>query len=300
MARVQILLSTFNGERYLPQQIQSLLDQDYSEIDILVRDDGSEDGTREVLARYARTSRLTVVLGENLGVVRSFLELLRMSGPAVDYVALCDQDDVWLPDKISRAVSFLETTDGERPVVYASRVSVVDEQLRLRHLSRKPTRPLGLGNALVENLLTGCTTVLNRAARDLIVARLPEFAFVHDWWIYLVMSACGEIRYDFESRILYRQHAQNAIGVTSGFVGKWSRRASRFLQRKESIARQVGEFRRLFADRLSQEQLEIVRLVETAPESFGRRLALARSRRVYRQSSLDDLLLRGVILANRL
>jgi glycosyltransferase involved in cell wall biosynthesis len=298
--RVQILLPTFNGERYLSQQIDSLLGQDHADTDILVRDDGSTDRTREVLAGYAGNPRVRVVFGENLGVVRSFFELLRLSARDVDYVALCDQDDVWLSDKISRALSFFTAADRTRPVAYASRVAIVDEQLRQLEMSRDPPKPLELGNSLVENLLPGCTIVLNRVARDLVVSKLPEFAFIHDWWIYLVMSACGEIRHDRESRILYRQHAQNAIGIAPNAVAKLQRRVVRFLQRRESIVRQVAEFRRLFGDQLLPAQLETVTLIEHAPHSVWSRLRLAFSGRVYRQAMLDDILLRAVILANRL
>ena len=301
MPRVQILLPTYNGERYLQPLLQSLLDQDHKELEVLIRDDASTDRTREVLAGYADNPRVRVILGnKNLGVVRSFFELMRMSSPEVDYIALSDQDDVWQPDKVSRALGFLESASTDRPTIYASRVAVVDEALRLMHLSQRPGRPLAFGNALVQNLLPGCTMVMNRAACDLVVARLPDFTFVHDWWIYLVLSVCGEIRYDDESRILYRQHAQNVIGIAPNvFVRTW-RRAARFLARKESIVRQVAEFRRLFSDRLSPTELATIALVERAPRSFFGRLALALSPRVYRQSVIDDLVLRAVVLLNRL
>ena len=301
MPRVQILLPTYNGERYLQPLLQSLLDQDHKDLEILIRDDASTDRTRDVLAGYVNNPRVRIILGEqNLGVVRSFFELMRISSHEVDYIALSDQDDVWQPDKVSRALRFLESASAERPTIYASRVAVVDEELRLMHLSQQPTRPLALGNALVQNLLPGCTMVMNRAACDLIVARLPDFAFVHDWWIYLVMSACGEIRYDNESRILYRQHSQNVIGVASNAFTKFKRRVMRFLKRNESIVRQVSEFRRLFGDALSPSQLEAIGLIERSPHSVSSRWKLVFSGRVYRQGLLDDLLLRAVIVLNRL
>jgi glycosyltransferase involved in cell wall biosynthesis len=300
MPRVQVLLSTYNGERYLPQQLQSVLEQDHRDLEILIRDDGSTDRTREVLSGYMDDPRVRIVFGENLGVVRSFFELLRISSAAADYAALCDQDDVWLPDKLSRALRFLEPSNHPGPVIYASRVAVVDEQLKPMKMSRLPSRPLVLGNALMQNLLPGCTMVMNRAACDLVVSRLPAFTFVHDWWIYLVMSACGEIRHDSESRILYRQHAQNTIGIAPNPVVNVQRRLERFFQRKESIVRQVVEFHRLFGDRLLPSQLETIGLIERAPHSVWSRLRLAFSGRVYRQGVLDDLLLRAVIVANRL
>src|SRR5437868_4338449 len=160
--RIQVLLSTHEGERYLRPLLDSVLGQDHANLDILVRDDGSSDGTRATLDDYAAGGRVSVVLGENIGVVRSFFELLRIASPEADYVALCDQDDVWLPDKMSRALGFLAGAASGTPLLYASRLQVVDERLSPIEMSPKPRRPLVLGNALVENLLPGCTMVLNR------------------------------------------------------------------------------------------------------------------------------------------
>lgn len=300
MPRVQVLLSTYNGEAHLAEQLATVLGQDHEELDILVRDDGSTDRTREVLTSFSRDPRVSIILGDNLGVVGSFFDLLSRSSTEADYIALCDQDDVWLPDKISRALRFLGDANADRPLLYASRVTIVDEALRRLEMSRRPRKPLGLGNALAENLFPGCTMVLNRAARDIVSRELPNFALMHDWWIYLVISALGEIRFDEESRILYRQHAHNVVGVASGVRRKVLRRISRFVRRKERITWQVKEFRRLFGDRLALAQLETVKLVERSAQSLVGRIALAASSRVYRQTVIDNFLLRLVILANRL
>jgi len=300
MPRVQVLLSTYNGQTHLAEQLATVLGQDHKELDILIRDDGSIDRTREVLTSFSGDRRVSMIFGDNLGVVGSFFDLLSRSSAEADYIALCDQDDVWLPDKISRALQFLSGSDPERPLLYASRVTVVDEVLRRLEMSRRPRKEIGLGNALAENLFPGCTMVLNRAARDVVSVRLPNFALMHDWWIYLVISAFGEIRFDEESRILYRQHAHNVVGVASGVRRKVLRRISRFVRRNQRITWQVAEFHRLFGNRLTFAQLETVKLVERSAQSLAGRLALASSSKVYRQSRVDDLLLRLVILANRL
>jgi len=300
MPRVQVLLSTYNGQTHLAEQLATVLGQDHKELDILIRDDGSTDRTREVLTNFSRDPRVSIILGDNLGVVGSFFDLISRSSTEADFIALCDQDDVWLPDKISRALQFLSGSDAEQPSLYASRVTVVDEALHRLEMSRRPRKEIGLGNALAENLFPGCTMVLNRAARDVISARLPNFALMHDWWIYLVISAFGEIRFDEESRILYRQHAHNVVGVASGVRRKALRRISRFIRRKQRLTWQVGEFRRLFGDRLAPAQLDTVKLVERSAQSLVGRIALAASPRVYRQGVIDNFLLRLVVLADRL
>src|SRR6185436_20916115 len=107
MPRVQVLLSTYNGQTHLAEQLATVLGQDHKELDILIRDDGSTDRTREVLTNFSRDPRVSIILGDNLGVVGSFFDLISRSSSEADFIALCDQDDVWLPDKISRALQFL-------------------------------------------------------------------------------------------------------------------------------------------------------------------------------------------------
>jgi hypothetical protein len=142
--------------------------------------------------------------------------------------------------------------------------------------------------------------VLNRVARNLVTARLPDFALMHDAWIYLVLSALGEIRFDPQPGMLYRQHAQNTIGVGPSGIKKWVWRTRRFFARKQRYSDQVVEFRKLFADHLTADQIRLVDLVIGARNSFAGRVCLALSRRVYRQRAIDDALLRLVALVGRL
>jgi glycosyltransferase involved in cell wall biosynthesis len=300
MPHVQILLSTYNGERFLAQQMDSLLAQDHRRFDILVRDDGSTDTTLAILQSYEHLPNVRAVSAPNVGAAKSFLELVRMSSARADYFALCDQDDVWLPNKISRAVAALSGMSAERPAIYASRLSIVDEKLQPLTVSNLPGRPPTLGNALVETCLTGCTMVFNRAARNLLAASLPQHLVMHDAWIYLVLAAFGDIRFDPEPTILYRQHAANAIGVGPTGLHHWIWRSRRFLRRKRGYTEQVQEFHRLFADRLTAQQRALVDLVLTARDSFLGRLRLAGTRSVFRQVPVNDFLMRLVILANRL
>jgi len=302
--RVQVLLSTYNGERYLKPLLESLASQEYKNIEILVRDDGSSDGTVRLLEEYAlRRKKVKLVKGENLGVIRSFFELLRLSSPDVDYLAFCDQDDVWEKDKISRAVGFLNSLPKELPLMYCSRVFIADEQLNVVGISRIPRRGPSFRNALVENIAPGCTMVVNKVARDLILLETPNFENIrmHDWWVYLVVSAFGKVLYDEKPTILYRQHSANVVGVKIGLIARWKARFRRFRKygRLRLLTEQAKEFRRIYGHLLSDEKKRVLNRFLNDRMSFTSRMKYALTCEVYRQSLIDDLILRALILLNR-
>lgn len=302
---LQILLSTYNGEKYLSQLLDSLIAQDYPDFEVLVRDDGSSDSTPRILAEYASKNRkIKVVYGRNVGVIRSFFELLKNSPDDKNYYALCDQDDVWLSNKLLRGVTLLEKLAEEhKPLLYCSNLLVVDENLKIIGKAfSKPLKP-SFGNALVENIATGCTIILNKRARDFILWKLPNPSLVkmHDWWFYIVISAFGQVVYDEYSSILYRQHSQNLVGTKVGFWVKWGYRLKRFLREGQTpfITLQALEFRRLFGEELDVEKRRVLDRFIEERRSFWGRLRYFLSKEVMRQSKLDDAILRILILLNR-
>jgi len=129
---VQILLSTYNGVKYLKPLMESLLAQDHHHVEILVRDDGSNDGTLDLLDEYAAAhTNIKVVSGVNLGFAHSFFKLLEISSSNADYLALCDQDDVWQKDKVSRAVEILSRYSQDAPLLYGSKLTIVSENMKI-------------------------------------------------------------------------------------------------------------------------------------------------------------------------
>jgi len=300
--KVQILLSTYNGERYLKEQLNSLLAQDYPNIDILIRDDGSKDNTLTLLEKYSnRYPNIIVVPGENLGVIQSFFELLRISSSEAKYIAFCDQDDIWEKGKISRAVEFLEQYSAEIPLLYCSQVTLVDENLSIIGQSEIPRRGPSFRNALVQNIATGCTIVINNASRKLLLKEIPKSALMHDWWMYLVVSGFGKVIYDAEPKILYRQHASNLVGYKKNIVAKWVARIQRFLKNGclYLITEQVNEFRRIYGSLLSVDKKLILDRFIDERKSYMGRLRYAFSGEVYHQSMIDDIILRLLIIINR-
>ena len=247
-----------------------------------MRDDGSTDGTLEIL----RSRGLEAEGGEHVGFVQSFATLLARAD--ADFVAFCDQDDVWLPGKVSRAVARLEGTSG--PALYCGRLAVVDERLEPLGLSPLPRRGLSFANALVESQAAGCTIVLNRAAREL-VGGLPAEVVSHDWWAYLVLSAFGEIVYDEQPAILFRKHSGQAFGIGTGALDTW--RAKLAQARRPGALEQVRAFERASGKRLGREERRILERFLDAQRTLGSRLRYAASPDVYRQSARDQLLLRA-------
>ncbi|MCQ4159633.1 glycosyltransferase [Roseomonas sp. GC11] len=230
---VQILLATYQGERYLPDLLESLLRlEPGTPWHLLWRDDTSADATPALLAafaeRHGRASRLPEEGARRLGATGSFMALLRGAPEDAPGYAFCDQDDVWLPHKLARALERLRALPADRPALYCGRQKLVDATLGDLGLSPRPLRPLGLRNALVQNVVTGCTAVLNPAARRLMLAAPPPpQGALHDWWCYLVVSAAGgTVIFDEEPGLLYRQHGGNMVG-SQGSLAARARAAAR-------------------------------------------------------------------------
>ena len=242
--RVAILLSTFNGERFLSAQLESLLNQTFEEWTLYWRDDGSTDNSVALVEEFARTAgqgRCVQVqcTSTRLRPAASYLTLLAAVQDRLadsDMIAFADQDDVWLPNKLARGVAALRNLANETPALYCARQMLVDEALAPLGLSRKLTQPAGFPAALIQNVTTGCTLVLNRRAVAMVANSTPPAASLHDWWCYLVVTAGGgRLIADDEATVLYRQHTANMIGARTSMP----RRALAALRRGRAIYMEV-------------------------------------------------------------
>lgn len=224
MARVAILLSTYQGERYLTPQLHSLLSQTHQDWVLYWRDDGSTDGTpglmRDFMARLEAGRAIALADNGRLGTTESFIRLLRRAhADGNPLVAFADQDDVWLPEKLARGVRALASVTEPLPALYFARQVLVDAGLRRIALSFRLRRPPGFPACLTQNLATGCTVLMNRAAMALVAGSTPPPGSLHDWWSYIMVSAHGgPLLADPEPTVLYRQHESNAIGAPNGLV----------------------------------------------------------------------------------
>lgn len=228
---VAILLATHNGAHFLPEQLDSYLAQTLPGWQLLASDDASGDGTLAILDRFRRDhpGRVALVQGPRQGAAANFLSLIQ-AAPDADYTAFSDQDDLWLPGKMARAVAMLSGLSPDRPALYASRVTICNRALRPLGLSPGPDRPPSFRNALVQNILHGHSIVCNRAAMALLrqAALRRPVVVMHDWWAYqIVTGARGQIVFDGESQVLYRQHGGNQIGAGHGMGARLRQLAAR-------------------------------------------------------------------------
>ncbi len=294
-------MSTYNGERFLAAQIQSLIDQSYDRWKLLVRDDGSSDRTCELLAGFAAEDPRIQILDahNNLGAADSFLSLVAAAGDA-DYYAFCDQDDVWDTDKLLRSRDAI-VDYARRPALYCSGVLRVDDNLNPLGSTRACARGPSFANALLQNIAIGCSILVNRTAFKLIRSRLPEpgHIFMHDWWCYQLVAASGHVVYDPRPSLAYRQHAANAVGERAG-LHFWLNRYRLFRKHLGDNRRtaHLCEFERCWGGALSAANRELLsRFMELLTEKrLLRRFALLLKTPVQRQTGLDSLLCRVLLL----
>lgn len=293
--RVVILMSTYQGERFIKEQLDSILSQLPEGGRLLIRDDGSSDQTVAIIQSIV-DPRISLICGPNLGFARSFFTLMAATPDTADMIMLSDQDDIWLPHKIERAWQHLKNS-GEIPTLYCARQKLVDAKLQPIGLSQRFTRKPSFQNALTENIVTGCTAAFNRAALDLALKiDQPEKVYFHDWWLYLVVSAFGKVIVDEEPTILYRQHGGNAIGRGAGI---WRYiEILRFIRKKSWVHimySQIEQFRIAYISQLYLPQKELLdRYFNPNQKTSIARLILSFKR--FRQSLPGDILLRSLII----
>jgi glycosyltransferase involved in cell wall biosynthesis len=223
-ATVTILLSTYNGEKFLREQLDSFKAQSLTDWRLLWRDDGSVDNTVAIMREFAAEIGPERCVespgsGPHYGAAPSFLSLLAEAADA-PIVAFADQDDVWLPEKLRRAVQQINAAAGA-PALYCAQQFLVDEQLRGHRLSARHINPPGFPACLTQNIANGNTLVMNQAAAALVTAMPSPEGTVHDWWSYIVVSACGgKIVFDPQPQVLYRLHKSNLIGRARPMTGR--------------------------------------------------------------------------------
>jgi len=221
--RVDILLATYNGEKYLEEQLQSILSQTHQNFRLIIRDDLSSDATPRIIEKYAKAHPdkiQSIASKENLGVKRNFSALMETSQAA--YVMFADQDDCWMQDKITKTLETMKCAELKygvmTPLLVHSDLIVTDENMQQiapsfwEHTNIKPNSFLGLNRFLTQNMVTGCTMMLNKSLRQLAYP-IPQDSPMHDWWVALVASAFGKIEILNEPTLFYRQHSSNTLGA---------------------------------------------------------------------------------------
>ncbi len=225
MDSVIVLMSTYNGEQFIDEQLKSIFSQRGVDVSLVVRDDGSTDRTIDILKRWRIDHPIDIIEGNNLGYAKSFMTLLCFAGKA-DYYAFADQDDIWLDDKLIYAIDLIknEIKNFKEPSLYMSQATIVDINLRPVN-ARFHKRIIKVDSMIAHNFAIGCTMVFNAAMRDILATDIDrmELTAGHDYWCSCVAAAIGaKIIWDEEGRILYRQHGNNASGKIISIKQVWT------------------------------------------------------------------------------
>ena len=222
---VTVLLAVYNGEKYLKAQIDSLLNQTVKDIKIIIRDDGSTDNSPFIINEYCKkySQIVSKLSGKATGSAKcNFAELLYNCDD--DYIMFCDQDDVWLPQKVEKTITAMKSAEGENretPVLVHSDLKVVDQDLNVISNSffefqRLNQDSITLPKLLVQNYVTGCTVMINRALKQK-CGKIPNECVMHDWWLALTAQLFGKIVCISEPLMLYRQHSGNQVGAKASY-----------------------------------------------------------------------------------
>ena len=298
--KVAILLATYDGCRFLEQQLNSFEKQTYTKWELWASDDGSKDHTLETLQAYGKIwpkGKLSVVAGPGKGFATNFMSLVCNVGTDADYFAFADQDDDWEAVKLERAVDWLETIPANVPALYCSRTRLIDEKNNDMGMSPLFLRPPTFGNALTQNIAGGNTMIFNRAARELLQNIGEDVSIVaHDWLAYLVVTACGGVvYYDHYPSVKYRQHERNVLGANRSWLDR-ARRIKMLLRGtyKSWITLNINALMRIQNKLTTRNYDMLVSFARARNSNPIKQMLIMKKYQIHRQTFVDNM---GLILA---
>lgn len=298
---VLVLMSVFNGEEYISEQLDSILKQKINDVDILIRDDGSDDTSINIINNYIKKNKnISLYTGENIGSWKSFMDLIYSADNNYDYYAFSDQDDVWLPDKLGVAVEMLEQMSRDCgkdiPLMYGGNVCPVNKKLEkidtgINLTGYSPT----FGNSMIQGITSGLTCVFNNAALKKVRTCHPEYMIMHDWWLYMTVTCYGRVVYDDDAYVLYRQHEKNVCGARVSRLERIKYRLKHFNERKCNVPMQVSEFLKCYED-IPDHNRRLAELLCDSRYSFLKRIELVFNKEIKRQKVLDNIVYKILVL----
>ena len=299
-----VLMSTYNGEKYLRQQLDSLVNQDLKHIEVLIRDDGSSDDTINILEEYS--SKYTFIkyyYGDNKGPAKSFFDLLNRCDDA-DYYALCDQDDVWFKDKLSSAVNLLKNEDKNIPLLYCGRFTLTDQDLNpLNSNISKLYSYTDFAHSLIYHTAPGCTFVFNHKAKELVKKYdvEKEYCVIHDALIHKIVAMFGKVILDNESHMYYRQHSNNVYGLTANKLKEFVHRIKNFTNGNVSGYRSdtAKSLINVYGNDCDADKLELLKIVAYYQENkeYNKKLL---NEKCFKTGTINDLFFRLLVIFKRI
>lgn len=292
---VVIVMSTYNGEKYLNQQLESLRQQTLMNVHVFVRDDGSEDTTQEILQKWSEDTEgwLTWYQGKNCGPGRSFMDALGKA-PNADYYAFCDQDDIWDRDKLAISVEMLERSSKQYKI-YTSNVLLVNNNMESLGKTNFQANT-SIQRAMMYNQAVGCTIVMNKALKQKLTDYKPEYMVMHDCWSYRVCAALGgDLCFDHIPHMKYRQHDGNFSGGSMGKVELWKKRFKSLFGRKKHMRKWTAEtLLRGYGQYIPENHRYIVEKFAYYDRSIKNKWLLLKEKEIYSDSFIGNL---GIVVS---
>lgn len=257
MNQVLVLMATYNGEKYLDQQLYSIYNQKGVMVEVLVRDDGSKDNTCSILNSWSKREKLKWYTGEHLSVKYGFYDLmLKAAETQYEYFAFCDQDDIWDADKLATALNNIDKYPKEKMCLYYCGQRLVDEELNILSIHDLKDNRSNFARFMF-NDAAGCTQVFNRSLLNRIVQYRPTNMSMHDVWLVKVCLALGgELIVDKNPHMNYRQHTNNVVGLKNDLKSKVKRAANYIFDR--DIESQMKDLKNGYIDQIIPEYISIV------------------------------------------
>lgn len=302
MDKVIVIMSTYNGEKYVGKQIESILGQQGVDVTLYVRDDGSKDSTTKIIGQIAEEHD-NVILSEesNLGWERSFLKALK-DCPNGDYYAFSDQDDIWFDDKLISGIEFIKqhsSADNEPLMYHCNKISVDEDLKPYPHQVRRTPQPLNRQNALIQEFAQGCSIILNNEARSLVTSYMPKEKLAHDFWCGLLCYLFGKVVYDDRPHFYHITHGANASGE-GHIIRSWEGRLKKILGGDKVYYSPFRDLLEGYGNQLSSEDKKFISEVEHYKTNLKDKIKLLFSDKFIRDSFLGSLSLKSTILLNRL
>jgi len=290
MIKIDVLMSTYNGEKYLAQQIDSILAQKGGfSLKLHVRDDGSTDGTCNILKKYSEKQGVNVVYGKNIGVNASMMELIKNSSENSDYFAFSDQDDLWYDFRLNEAISALEAAKTDKPLLWSCMEELTDENLTPYNFMPMPKYLGNFYNAIIQNKTAGHTQVFNKSLRNLYKDYPPKKMYVYDWVLYIMASAFGKVLFCEKTCGKYRQHGTNSIGYETGWLKQLPRRAKRLLRGDfKHITAQLEYFYETYKDKLNLEHRRELDRMLNSRKNILKRIYYALTTKIKRNTKFES------------
>ena len=307
MDKITVIMSTYNGSRFLDEQIESILHQDGVDLHLVIRDDGSTDTTPEIIKKYKDSYPcIDNLIDKNVGCKKSFYLCAKHAfdkNKDCEYFAFSDQDDYWMPDKLISGIESIKKesyNNPNLPYLYFCAPKIVDGNLAPLDIHWNSNHFLNFEEACMAQPCAGCTMIFNRKALELFLLGNPDEMSMHDSWLYKTVLACGgKIIEDATPHMLYRQHGNNVIG-TGSFSGRWKRRFENFTGKSKYRSGQVRGILKTYRKHMPEDIINVAETLSGYQENgIINKLRIIADKRFRTRNKMHNSLFKIAILFNR-